>query len=191
MAEVVKCGLIADVDLLKYLETNYIGILNRETDKVVHCIRRSIEIKIDHVKNDVKEGGKRLLLNYGHTLGHAIEMATQTEKEETLRHGEGVSLGISAVLSLGESHLNFPTSSSDYVRSLLQSLQLPTEISASKLGYERSVLIDKCMKLMQKDKKRKNNQLRFILLDDLGCASTHTEINNDLIFKAFESAIKN
>ena len=190
LAEVVKCGLIADVDLLKYLENNCTSILNRETDKLVHCIRRSIEIKVEHVKNDVKEGGKRLLLNYGHTLGHAIEMATQTEKQETLRHGEGVSIGISAVLSLGESNLNFPASASDYTRSLLQSLHLPTEISASKLGYERIALINRCMKLMKKDKKRKNQQLRFILLNDLGCASTHTGIDEDLIVKAFECVIK-
>ncbi len=190
LAEVVKCGLIADKDLLEYLEKNSTKILDRETDKLVHCIRRSIEIKVDHVKNDIREGGKRLLLNYGHTLGHAIEMATQTDKHEALRHGEGVSIGMSAVLSLGETYIDFPSSSSDYARSLLQSLQLPTEISASELGYERSALIEKCMKLMQKDKKRKNNQLRFILLDELGCASTYTGIENDSIIKAFESVIK-
>lgn len=190
LAEVVKCGLIADVELLKYLEMNYTDVLNRKTDKLVHCIRSSIEIKVDHVRNDVKEGGKRLLLNYGHTLGHAIEMATQTEKGETLRHGEGVSIGMSAVLSLGESHLDFPASSSDYARSLLQLLRLPTEISAGKLGYERTDLIETCMRLMQKDKKRKNNQLRFILLDELGRASTYTGIDNDLISKAFKRVIK-
>lgn len=190
LAEVVKCGLIADKELLDYIEKNHLDIINKDTEKLVHCIKRSIEIKVDHVKNDVKEGGKRLLLNYGHTLGHAIEMATQTDKEEVLRHGEGVSLGISAVLCLGESYLNISKNISDYTRSLLQALNLPTEISASELGYERKSLIEKCMKLMQKDKKRKDNQLRFILLNRLGHADTYTGINNELITNAFEGVIK-
>jgi 3-dehydroquinate synthase len=190
LAEVVKCGLIADKALLDYLEKHNSDILNKDADKLVHCIKRAIEIKVDHVKNDVKEGGKRLLLNYGHTLGHAIEMATQTDKKEVLRHGEGVSIGISAALYLGESYLNLPENISGYARSLLQSLNLPTEISASELGYERELLIKKCMKLIQKDKKRKDNQLRFILLDELGHAATYTGINNDLITNAFEGVIK-
>jgi len=190
LAEVVKCGLIADKKLLDYLEKYHADIINRDTDKVVRCIKRAIEIKVEHVKNDVKEGGKRLLLNYGHTLGHAIEMATQTDKEETLRHGEGVSLGISAVLNLGESYLGISNSDSDYARLLLQSLKLPTELSASELGYEREFLINKCMNLIQKDKKRKDNQLRFILLDKLGHAETYTGIENDLIVNAFKQVIK-
>ncbi len=117
-------------------------------------------------------------------------MATQTDKEEVLRHGEGVSLGISAVLCLGESYLNISKNISDYTRSLLQALNLPTEISASELGYEREFLIEKCMKLMQKDKKRKDNQLRFILLNRLGHADTYTGVNNELITNAFEGVIK-
>lgn len=190
MAEVVKCGLIADVELLNYLELNYAAVLARESDKLVHCIKRAIEIKVDHVKNDVKEGGKRLLLNYGHTFGHAIEMATQTDKGETFRHGEGVSLGISASLSLSEEHLGYSKSDSNYVRSLLQLLHLPIEFSASDYGYNRSSLIDTCMKLIRKDKKRKNNQLRFILIDKLGHAETYSGVDTDKIFRAFESVIK-
>lgn len=190
LAEVVKCGLIADVELLNYIKVNHVAILARETEQLVHCIKRAIEIKVDHVKNDVKEGGKRLLLNYGHTLGHAIEMATQTDKGETFRHGEGVSLGMSAVLSLADEHLNFSSSDSNYVRSLLQLLHLPTEFSASEFGYTRTSLIEKCMKLMLKDKKRKDNQLRFILVNELGHADTYTGLDTEQIFRAFECVIK-
>lgn len=190
LAEVVKCGLIADVELLNYIKVNHVAILARETEQLVHCIKRAIEIKVDHVKNDVKEGGKRLLLNYGHTLGHAIEMATQTDKGETFRHGEGVSLGMSAVLSLAEEHVDFSSSDSNYVRSLLQLLHLPTEFSAAEIGYTRSSLIEKCMKLMQKDKKRKDNQLRFIIVDKLGHADTYTGLDTEQIFRAFECVIK-
>lgn len=190
LAEVVKCGLIADVELLNYLKVNHSSILAREEGPLVHCIKRAIEIKVDHVKNDVKEGGKRLLLNYGHTLGHAIEMATHTEQGETFRHGEGVSLGISAVLSLAEEHVGFSSSDSNYVCSLLQLLKLPINFSASELGYTRTSLIAKCMKLMLKDKKRKDNSLRFILVDRLGHANTYTGLGENQIYRAFESVIK-
>jgi len=190
LAEVVKCGLIADVELLDYLKINHSAILSRKTENIVHCIKRAIEIKIDHVRNDVKEGGKRLLLNYGHTFGHAIEMATQTDKGETYRHGEGVSLGISAALSLAENHLNFSSSDSDYVRSLLELLNLPTECSASKIGYSRKSLIENCMKLMWKDKKRKNNELRFVLVSELGSADTYMGIDAEHILHALECVIR-
>jgi 3-dehydroquinate synthase len=190
LAEVVKCGLIADVDLLKYLKKNHKSILLREPDKLVYLIKRAIEIKVDHVKNDVKESGTRLLLNYGHTLGHAIEMATQTEKGETFRHGEGVSLGISAALSLGQEYLNFSHSDSSYVRELLQLFKLPTEFSASTIDHTKTSLIESCIKLMQKDKKRKSNQLRFILLDKLGHAGTYNGLKEEQIYRAFESVIK-
>ena len=190
LAEVVKCGLIADIDLIYYLKLNSQAILRRDTDKLTHCIRRAIEIKVDHVKNDVKETGKRLLLNYGHTLGHAIEMATQTDKRETFRHGEGVSLGISAALCISESLLEFPSQHSDFIRSLLHSLQLPTEFSAAELGYDREELIGRCINLAQRDKKRKNNKLRFVLLDELGKASTYNDVNEHHIVNALENVIK-
>ena len=190
LAEVVKCGLIADNELLNYLTINHLPILARESDHLIHCIKRSIEIKVDHVKNDVKEGGKRLLLNYGHTLGHAIEMATHTDQGETFRHGEGVSLGICAVLLLAEEHLGFSSSDSKYVRSLLQLLRLPIDFSAAGIGYTRESLIDKCMRLMLKDKKRKDNSLRFILVDKLGHANTYVGLDDAQIYRAFKSVIK-
>lgn len=190
LAEVIKCALIADVDLIDYLNKHRAEILNNETVNIVHCIRRAIEIKVDHVRNDVKECGKRLLLNYGHTLGHAIETATHTEKSETFRHGEGVSLGISAVLSISHSYLGLDVEVADEVRSLLESFMLPVSFSASEHGYDRLELIDLCMKLVLKDKKRKDNQLRFVLIDRLGHADVHTGISSEQIQLAFVAVIK-
>ena len=190
LAEVIKCGLIADVGLLDYLEENYADILEHDIEKLTYCIRKAIEIKLDHVKNDVKEGGKRLLLNYGHTIGHAFEMATQTDNGESFRHGEGVSLGISAVLSLSESHLNMSRDNSNYVRKLLKSFRLPTEFSASELGFQKPELINKCIQLMQKDKKRKGNELRFILINELGRANVYTGIEAERIYQALDCVIK-
>ncbi|MFT6834906.1 MAG: 3-dehydroquinate synthase [Francisellaceae bacterium] len=190
LAEIIKCAIIADVNLIDYLIKNKEKVAVRNTGELIHCITRAIEIKVDHVKNDVKEGGKRLLLNYGHTLGHAIEMATQTSKGESFRHGESVSLGIVAVLSISQSHLNLSSKVIDAIRNLLEMYNLPIDFSASKYGFDRVELIDLCMQLIYKDKKRKDNDLRFILTKELGAAEVHTGISKKQIKKAFELVIK-
>lgn len=191
LAEVIKCALISDIDFVDYLSQHNDQILERNPKYLVYIMRRTIEIKVDHVCNDIREGGKRLLLNYGHTLGHAIEMATQTDNGETFRHGEGVSLGMAAVLSVAHSHLKISEVIGDKVRALLQSYKLPIYFSASEFGFERNDLIDSCMRLMLKDKKRKNNQLRFILVDKVGCAEVYSDIPDKFILKAFQEVIKN
>ena len=190
LAEVIKCAVIADRSFADYLKEHREKILQRDSAYLVYCMKRTIEIKVDHVCNDIREGGKRLLLNYGHTLGHAIEMATQTDNGETFRHGEGVSLGIVAVLSVAQSYLKTSEVISNKVRALLQSYKLPISFSASDFGFERNDLIDSCMRLMLKDKKRKENQLRFILVNEVGHAGVYSGIPDEFILKAFQKVIK-
>jgi 3-dehydroquinate synthase len=189
LAEVIKCAYIADANFIQYLQDNRKRILNRNIDALSFCIKRAIEIKVDHIRHDVKEGGMRLLLNYGHTLGHAIEMATHGIKGETFRHGEGVSLGISAALTMSERHLSLPRSTISQCRKLLEDFKLPVAFSASEFGYERMRLVDLCMKLILKDKKRKDNQLRFILMDEPGKAGVYTAVPDAQVRDAFESVI--
>ena len=189
-AEVIKCALIADFNFLGYLEKNRIKILQKNSNELVYCMSRTIEIKVDHVRNDIKEGGKRLLLNYGHTLGHAIEMATQTDSGETIRHGEGVSLGIMSVIRLAELHLKTSINIRSRVEPLLVSYNLPISFSASKFGFKRDNLINKCMKLILKDKKRKDKKLRFILVKEIGLAEVYSDIPENLILASFKEIIK-
>lgn len=189
-AEVIKCALIADSDFFNYLEINRNNILQKKLTNLVYCMKKTINIKVDHVRNDIQEGGKRLLLNYGHTLGHAIEMSTQKNKSEIFRHGEGVSLGIMAVLKLSELYLNTPKDVKTKTKLLLSSYNLPISFSASKYGFERYSLIDVCMKIMLKDKKRKDNKLRFVLLDKIGHASVYTGISDKFIMESFKEIIK-
>ncbi len=190
LAEVIKCALIADTELLTFLETEHESIMNRDMEKLVHCIKRSIEIKIAHVKGDVKESNKRLLLNYGHTIGHAIEMATHTEYGETFRHGEGVALGMSAALFLSQSILNLSKESMSKLRNIILLYKLPINFSASEYGYNQDQLIRKCEKIMFKDKKRKDNSLRFILIDKPGHADIYTELDPSLVREAISQIIK-
>ena len=190
LAEVIKCAFIADNDFIDYLSEHKDAILKRDEACLVHLMQRTIEIKVDHVHNDVREGGKRLLLNYGHTLGHAIEMATQTEEGEIFRHGEGVSLGMVAVAHIAQLHLSTPIEVGQKIKAILKAYNLPTSFSASKLGLKRDELIDSCARLTLKDKKRKDNQLRFVLVNELGSADVHTGIHNEHIIQAYQAVIK-
>lgn len=190
LAEVIKCAFIADSDFIDYLIEHNEQILRRNQIHLVHIMRRTIEIKVEHVHNDVREGGKRLLLNYGHTMGHAIEMATQTEEGETFRHGEGVALGMMAAAQVAQSHLSTPVEVEQKVREVLRVYNLPTYFSASKNGFKRGELIEKCSRLILKDKKRKDNQLRFILVNEMGSADVHSAVPEEYITHAYQTVIK-
>jgi 3-dehydroquinate synthase len=190
LAEVIKCAIIADSSFVNYLEENRENILQRDEKCLVYAMRRTIEIKVDHVSNDIREGGKRLLLNYGHTLGHAIEMATQTKNGESFRHGEGVSLGIVAVLYIAQLYFKTSEVLRHKIQALLKSYKLPVSFSSSEFGFERDELINSCMRLILKDKKRKENNLRFILVDQLGNAGVYTDISKSFILQAFKQVIK-
>ena len=190
LAEVIKCALIADNDFVDYLLKHKEQILKRSQEHLVYSMQRTIEIKVDHVHNDVREDGKRLLLNYGHTLGHAIEMATHTENGESFRHGEGVALGMVAAASVAQAHLSIPVEIGQQIRDILKKYKLPTFFSASELGFKRDELIELCARLILKDKKRKDNQLRFILVNQLGKANVFTGISKEHIIQAYQAVIK-
>lgn len=190
LAEVIKCALIADKEFLEWLDENSSSIIERGENNLIKCIQKAIEIKVDHVDGDVQEGGKRLLLNFGHTLGHAVEMATQTEDGETFRHGEGVSLGIVAAMYIADIFFSNKNSNTDKVIALLKKFKLPVSISASELGFSREELIKLCFSLSLKDKKRKNNALRFILLDQIGSASVYTRIPDEYVRNSLSRLIE-
>jgi len=190
LAEVIKCGIISDADFYRYLEQNTDEILARSTEYVVYFMARTIEIKLAHVKGDTREGGKRLLLNYGHTLGHSIEISTVKDNEEQYRHGEGVSIGIMAVAYVARQYLSVPESLYDSYKKLFQKFGLPTEVDPSLLGMERKKILEECNKNVFKDKKRINNKLRLILADDIGDAKVYTDVPVSIIEQAFDHIIK-
>jgi 3-dehydroquinate synthase len=190
LAEVVKCGVISDERLLVYLENNAQALRKRDPEAVVHCISGALKTKIEHVSGDTKEGGKRLLLNYGHTLGHAIEMSTLSAEEELLRHGEGVALGMTAVAIIAEDYLNAPMGLKERVESLLALYDLPTYFECSSYGLRREDVLKNCKENINKDKKRKNNHLRLILSERHGQAAVHEDVPAEFINSAFSALIR-
>lgn len=190
IAEVIKCGIINDAIFYKYLEEHSNAILDRSEEHVLHFIARSIEIKIAHVQGDTREGGKRLLLNYGHTLGHSIEISTEKDHQEQYRHGEGVSLGIMAAAYIAQKHFGLSSELYQSFKKLFQTYGLPTDINSSSLGFERQKLLSKCIKNVNKDKKRINNNLRVILADKIGHANVYGDIPFSIIEETFDHMIK-
>jgi len=190
IAEVIKCAIINDEDFFKDLQKKVQNILDKEEHEVKRFIAKSIKIKIAHVKGDIREGNKRLLLNYGHTLGHAIEISTVKNNQEQYRHGEGVSLGIMAVAYIAQKHLNLDASIYDAYQKLFKAYHLPTFVYASKLSFKREALVKKCLRNVLKDKKRIDNHLRVVLANQIGKASVYSDVPFSLIEEAFEHIIK-
>ena len=188
MAEIIKCALIADVEFFWELNCSRNKILSGDEAAIRSIILKTIQIKEKHVANDVRENDKRLLLNFGHTLGHAIEMATQGE-EECLRHGEAVALGISAILAINHKYFGLSKSDVDQARAALFNFDLPINFESSKHGLERESLLQKCMDLVSRDKKRKGGVARLILLRQLGSAYVHSCDDQNIIRYGFESVI--
>ena len=183
MAEIIKCAMISDKHLFKYIVENVDGIRARHEDKVLHLINNTIQIKIDHVTNDVRETGKRLLLNYGHTLGHAIEMTTMNGTEEKYRHGEGVAIGMVAAAYIAEKFLGTYQSVGEQLKHVLKLYDLPIRAISSDDIYRE------CLEIVTLDKKRKDNQLRLILVDEIGSAGIYKDVPFDLIKNAFNEVI--
>jgi 3-dehydroquinate synthase len=190
IAEVIKCSIINDAELFKYLKKECNAILDRSEEQVVHFISRALEIKIDHVQGDTREGGKRLLLNYGHTLGHSVEISTEKNYQEQYRHGEGVSIGIMAAAYIAEKYLDTPSELYESYKKLFHAYGLPTEVNTSELGFERHKLLSKCLRNVNKDKKRLNNNLRIILADKIGHASVYNDVPFSIVEDAFSFIIK-
>jgi 3-dehydroquinate synthase len=124
MAEVVKYGVIYDPGFFSFIEDNTDLILKRDPETVSGLVRRSCEIKADVVAKDERESGLRAILNYGHTVGHAIESLTNYTG---YRHGEAVSIGMVVAARLAAKQGLCPEEIPDRVEALLVKLGLPVK----------------------------------------------------------------
>ncbi|WP_461516744.1 3-dehydroquinate synthase [Porticoccus sp.] len=160
LAEVVKYGVIADVDFFNWLEENIDALLARDPETLAIAIKRSCENKAKIVSQDEREGGVRAILNFGHTFGHAIETA---QFYRDWLHGEAVSAGM--VMAAELSRLLGWISSEDKQRieQLLIKCRLP-------IWAPKTINGETFMELMSVDKKVLDGSLRLVLLKSLGQA---------------------
>jgi 3-dehydroquinate synthase len=160
MAEVIKYGVIRDEALFSYLEENRDRILSLNPGALEHIIRRSCEIKAEVVSQDEREGGLRAILNFGHTVGHAIEKAEQY----TMRHGYAVAIGMVYAARLASKTGLCDASVPERVEKLIKSYGLPADLSA--LG--RKPVVAELLKAMQIDKKAEGGKVKFVLPRRIG-----------------------
>ncbi len=161
LGEVVKCGFIADPEILRLVEKNDPAELAPSSPVLRELVERAIRVKIDVVVADLKETGGsdghpgREVLNYGHTLAHAIERVEGYQ----IRHGEAVAIGCVYVAELARRAGRLSDEVAERHRSAFAHVGLPTAYS----GASFEDLHD----AMRIDKKARGNQLRFVVLDDL------------------------
>jgi 3-dehydroquinate synthase len=155
LAEVVKCGFIADPVILDLLESDPAAASRAGNPREQELVERSVRVKADVVSADLTETGLREILNYGHTLGHAIERAENYQ----WRHGDAVSVGLVYAAAVGRGLGRLDDATADRHRALLAALDLPTSYRAGAFPT--------LLETMRVDKKARGNRLRFVVLDGL------------------------
>jgi 3-dehydroquinate synthase len=155
MAEVVKAGFIADPVILDLIEADPQAALDPKGDVLPELIVRSIKVKAEVVAADEKESELREILNYGHTLAHAIELRERYQ----WRHGAAVSVGLVFVAELARLAGRLDDATAERHRTILESLGLPVSYDADALPQ--------LMEYMAGDKKTRAGVLRFVVLDGL------------------------
>ena len=186
MGEVVKSALIKDKEFCEFLLSHSESILQRNPERVQEVVRRTVQIKLDHVQEDVREKGVRLNLNYGHTIGQSIEMATATGNE-IYRHGEAVCLGMAAAAHLADHYYDDGLDRVGHHRQLLEAFHLPFSIDMSQIAVDLPTLEGMIYENLKKDKKRIAAGLRFVLVSELGSAKTVTGIEDKMIRTSIKS----
>jgi len=170
LAEVIKCGFIADRKILDLLSSDVLDFQE--------IIYRAISVKVKVVNKDFKESKLREILNYGHTLGHAIEKHSKYK----LRHGEAVAIGMVFAAELSNLVGDLPRDIVEDHRKILTTFHLPTRYPKSHYAA--------VVKLMQSDKKVKNNQVRFIGIAKIGKPIWMEKVNSKQIKIAYERMAK-
>ena len=153
-----------------------------------------LKITLEHITtqeatNYINEGNKRLYLNFGHTLGHAIEFATTLDGEETLRHCEAVALGMLAIFRISVELGHLDKDKITWLEGILNKFNLPTSYSAGNLNIDRESLVDMCMALVVRDKKRKFDGLRLIILSEIREPYIHKTSDLELLRLGFNEVI--
>jgi 3-dehydroquinate synthase len=154
LAEVIKCGFIRDPRILEIIEADPDAVTRFDSPALLEVMQRSIQVKADVVSVDLRESGEREILNYGHTLGHAIERAERF----AWRHGAAVAVGMVFVAQLARLAGRLDDATADRHRTILQSVGLPIRYRG-----EWPALLD----AMRVDKKARGDLLRFVILEGL------------------------
>ncbi len=174
LAESIKHAVIRDAEFFAWHEQNAANVLAYDTDALGALVEHNVRIKADIVSQDERETtGLRALLNFGHTVGHAIE-SLMARQGDPWRHGEAVAVGMVAAAEMSTVAGRLDRASAERIISLIARMGLP--VTASLAGQR-----DKVVSLMQSDKKVAAGNLRFVLADRIGWATLYDDIRPEWI----------
>jgi 3-dehydroquinate synthase len=174
MAEVIKCGFIADPEILTLAAQHSVDSLRKSPGVLSELIHRAISVKAKVVSSDFKESFAREALNYGHTLGHAIEIYAKYQ----LRHGEAVAIGLVYAAELASARGLISKEELDLHRSILSAFQLPTT-------FDRHAW-QKLAPLLALDKKARGSTIRFVALNGIGSTTRLEDLTSAELDSAYE-----
>ncbi|WP_156250604.1 3-dehydroquinate synthase [Pseudactinotalea terrae] len=173
LAEVVKCGFIADPEILRIVDASTEAATDPVSEELAELVRRAIQVKADVVSADLRESHLREILNYGHTFGHAIEHG----EHYRWRHGEAVSVGMVYAAELARLAGRLDPGTVAQHRDLLGRLGLP-------LGYVGGRWLQ-LHEAMRRDKKTRGDRLRFVVLDGIAQPGRLEGPADDLLVEAY------
>lgn len=176
--EVVKYGFIEDERILELIELDVAKATDIGSKEFREIVERCIRIKARVVSQDFKESGLREILNYGHTLGHAIE---HNERYQW-RHGAAISVGMMFVAELARLAGRLDDTTVERHRSILRLLGLPTTYGVDQF--------DKLLGTMQRDKKSRAGQLRFVVLDAIGKPTIMNAPTPEMLHAAYQEIVE-
>jgi 3-dehydroquinate synthase len=180
MAEVIKIAATSDKDLFEFIQKNNQKILNRDKATLMHIIKRSVEIKTDIIEKDEKEAGLRQILNFGHTVGHALESC----KKYIAKHGQCVSVGLVVEAKIANLIGILGNRELEGITSVLNKFHLPMKV-------EKKISAKEMIEIMKMDKKARNQKPRFVILETIGKIKSEKnnfsfEVDEPIIKKAIE-----
>jgi 3-dehydroquinate synthase len=175
MAEVAKMAMILDAALFERLERVASSLQPDASEVLAPFVARSIELKAEIVERDERESGDRMLLNYGHTVGHALEAGAGYG---TLLHGEAVAVGMQAAASIAQQIGMLPPEVAARQTALLRALGLPLRWPAS---------VDDVIGRLSVDKKRAGSRQRWVLAERVGAGRVREDVPAEVVLQAVSS----
>ncbi len=157
LAEALKHGMILDADYFDEILGGIDDIFGRDIESLGDIVRQSVEMKADVVSRDAREAGYRRILNFGHTVAHALEAVSGYE----LLHGEAVAIGLTCEAALGEEVGVTESGVKERVQAALEAARLPTEI-------DEEIDSERFLETLSLDKKRLGGQVRYTLIGEIG-----------------------
>ena len=171
MAEVIKYGIILDKKFFEYLEKKMGKLRELDMGVLERVVGRSCELKAGVVEKDEKEKGLRSILNFGHTLGHALEALTDYKK---YKHGEAVAIGMVGACRIAEKMGMLKKEARDRIEHLIEKAGLPVRIEAQ-------LSVDSIVQVLSLDKKVRAGKVRFVLPEKIGRVIVRNDVSEDVV----------